>query len=421
MSTRRNCLADKLNRDLQKDRLRRNVISNDTDEGKESSSLSPKVLVAAFLIIIILGAAAVFLWFNFRFASDYDVVWERELDSGSSAETFKGYLTLKNGMLRYSKDGAQYILSDGSAAWERSYQMNNPVGASGNDFAVIYDQGGSSIYIFNDKENTGIASTLLPIRHAVVSDTGIVYAVLNDETAEYITAFRKDGEAVDLSVKSILTGDGYPVSFDVSPDGTELITSYLSIEDGDIVSKIIFRNFGEIGQNADSRRIVGGFTGEVEGKLPAKVNFSTNQYSQAFYDGGIVFFSTKVLTSPEVVNHLQSEDEMLSIAYSASNVAAVYDNSSNEKENGRYRAEVYNLTGRKLCDIVFDYSYTGMELSGRDLIIYSQDQINIYDISGRDRAKLDISGIRVSKVVKGSFPGEYLVTGGNVIEKLRLK
>ena len=204
-----------------------------------------------------------YLVYNRKFSTFYDVVWEEELfEEGTKSDAFREYIPYADGMIRYSKDGASYIDSDGKTVWEKSFQMNSPAADVNGNYAVIADEGGSSIYIFNKNGNTGTATTILPLTKAVVSQYGVVFVVLKDKNAEWITSFKADGGAIDLSVKSIISGDGYPLDLSVSPDGSQLITSYVSIENGVVSNKVIFRNFGEIGKNTDARRIVGGFSDE---------------------------------------------------------------------------------------------------------------------------------------------------------------
>ena len=74
-----------------------------------------------------------------------------------------------------------------------------------------------------------------------------------------------------------------------------------------IQNKVIFYNLSEIGQNAGSNRVVGGFTEDFSGHLAGRVHFSDDTHAQAFYDGGIAFFSTKVLTSPELSQKVEIE------------------------------------------------------------------------------------------------------------------
>nr|MCR5161516.1 DUF5711 family protein [Lachnospiraceae bacterium] len=246
----------KESREANKERLRENVISN-TDSGKGAVRLSPIVFLV--ILLCIAGIAFGAYWFmNRSLSTEYRVLWEKNSDeTAQNVETFKGYIGFSDGIIKYTKDGAEYVDRSGNVIWERSYQMNAPIVSVSDHYAVIGDQGGTQLFIFDTKLLTGSSETLLPISLLSVADNGVVYSVLNDSAAEYIAAFKADGSAIDLSVKSVVTGDGYPFAIAVSPDGTELLTSYLTIENGQTVNNVVFRNFGAIGQNEDARRIVG--------------------------------------------------------------------------------------------------------------------------------------------------------------------
>ena len=57
---------------------------------------------------------------------------------------------------------------------------------------------------------------------------------------------------------------------------------------------MIFYNLSEIGQNAGSNRVVGGFTDDFSGHLAGRVHFSDDTHAQAFYDGGIAFYLMEI-------------------------------------------------------------------------------------------------------------------------------
>lgn len=326
-----------MNRETRKNRLRQQVVMQ--EQGAESGQKRRrpfKWLLGIVVVLLLLGIGFCFYQVH-RHSTAYETVWEKDFaEGGQKAEAFVGYETFAKGFIRYSKDGAAYYNADGKTIWERSYQLDAPVAAVSAKYAAIADQGGSKIYIFNESGNTGAVSTVRPVRKVTIADTGLVYAILQDDSAEYITAFRYDGSPIDLSVKSVLTGDGYPIDIAVSPDGSQLITTYAAIENGAVVNRVVFRNFGEIGKNADARRIVGGFSDDFAGHMAGRVYFSDDSHAQAFYDGGIVFFSTKVLTSPSVLKKVSFSDPILSIAMSKDYVAVIL---ARGQENGEEETE----------------------------------------------------------------------------------
>lgn len=405
-----------ITRETQKNRLKRQLVPAGDDFVPERKPL-PKAFLPALLLVLFLCAIGGYLYFTNRHYDSLTVIWDRSTQSESGkAETFRGYEPFAKGVLQYSKDGASYVDGDGKTIWERSYQMQNPIVAVQGDYAVIADRGAQSIYIFNTSANTGLASTVLPVSRVAVSGNGVVYAVLKDESADYITAFKADGSGIDLSVKSIITGDGYPIDIAVSPDGTELITSYVSIENSQTIPKVIFRNFDEVGQAADARRVVGGFTDEFAGHLVGKVNFSSNEYSQAFYDGGIAFFSTKVLTSPELLANVTFEEEINSIAYSKDYAAVVLNTNTGEMP---YKLVVFKANGTKLSETEFNFPYTSFEINGDYILLYNETACRVYNTRGHELLAADLPA-QTSFMVKTGFMGEFLIGGSGQMMKVKM-
>ena len=405
-----------ITRETQKNRLKRQLVPAGDDFVPERKPL-PKAFLPALLLVLFLCAIGGYLYFTNRHYDSLTVIWDRSTQSESGkAETFRGYEPFAKGVLQYSKDGASYVDGDGKTIWERSYQMQNPIVAVQGDYAVIADRGAQSIYIFNTSANTGLASTVLPVSRVAVSGNGVVYAVLKDESADYITAFKADGSGIDLSVKSIITGDGYPIDIAVSPDGTELITSYVSIENSQTIPKVIFRNFDEVGQAADARRVVGGFTDEFAGHLVGKVNFSSNEYSPAFYHGGSAFCSTKVLTSPELLANVTFEEEINSIAYSKDYAAVVLNTNTGEMP---YKLVVFKANGAKLSETEFNFPYTSFEINGDYILLYNETACRVYNTRGHELLAADLPA-QTSFMVKTGFMGEFLIGGSGQMMKVKM-
>lgn len=71
---------------------------------------------------------------------------------------------------------------------------------------------------------------------------GIVAAVLEDTTANYINLYNTDGSKI-YTVKTTLAGDGYPLDISISEDATKLIASYLYVSGESIKTNVVFTTF----------------------------------------------------------------------------------------------------------------------------------------------------------------------------------
>ncbi len=433
-------MAD-INRETRKQELRRRVVDADALRRNESGADStadgtggrtkpvrrmPRALLIVLIILLLLAAGGgIFLLLRRQFRG-FSVNWKVDFTQAEGAveSDYEDYEIYSDGFVKVTRDGASYINSSGKTVWNQSYEMNKPYVAVNGDFCAIADQGKTGIYIMGANGTTGQAETSLPITKITVSRTGVVYALLEDSDASYITVFTKEGKALDISIKSILNGDGYPVDLSVSPDGTELITSFAYIKSGTLQNKVIFYNLDEVGKNAGTNRVVGGFDEDFKGVLAGRVHFSDDTHAQAFYNGGIAFFSTKVLTSPELTANVAVQDTIRSIAYSGDYVGIVTDNTGGDSGQP-YKLMVFRLNGQKVFEKPFQFNYSGFDIDRQKIILYNDTSMQVYDGSGNLKysGKIDtsITRARVSGTFSSVFGLNMLVGSSGAVESIKLK
>lgn len=429
-------MAD-IERENRKQELRRRVVdTKDLLQQQEAEQAQEKgkrrqrrrrllVFLAVVLVLGALVAGAVYMMK--RPYTGFSQNWRNSFtgENGVSESDYEDYEIFGDGFLKVTRDGATYIDSSGKTIWNQSYEMNSPYVSISGDYCAIADQGKTAIYIMNKTGTTGQAETNLPITKISVAGTGVTYALLEDSKASYITVFSKEGAALDISIKSVLDGDGYPVDIAVSPDGTELIASFASIENGTIQNKVIFYNLSEIGQNAGSNRVVGGFTDDFSGHLAGRVHFSDDTHAQAFYDGGIAFFSTKVLTSPELSQKVEIEQTIQAITYADDYIGVITDNSDSETSADPYTLTVYRLNGQTVFSTPFQLNYTNFDIDQDRVLVYNNTTLQLYDMSGtlKYSGNIDtsISRARVARGVKNPLGLDLLIGSAGAMESVKLK
>ena len=429
-------MAD-IERENRKQELRRRVVdTKDLLQQQEAEQAQEKgkrrrsrrrflVFLAVVLVLGALVAGAIYMMK--RPYTGFSQNWRNSFtgENGVSESDYEDYEIFGDGFLKVTRDGATYIDSSGKTIWNQSYEMNSPYVSISGDYCAIADQGKTAIYIMNKTGTTGQAETNLPITKISVAGTGVTYALLEDSKASYITVFSKEGAALDISIKSVLDGDGYPVDIAVSPDGTELIASFASIENGTIQNKVIFYNLSEIGQNAGSNRVVGGFTDDFSGHLAGRVHFSDDTHAQAFYDGGIAFFSTKVLTSPELTEKVEIEQTIQAITYADDYIGVITDNSDSETSADPYTLTVYRLNGQTVFSTPFQLNYTNFDIDQDRVLVYNNTTLQLYDMSGtlKYSGNIDtsISRARVARGVKNPLGLDLLIGSAGAMESVKLK
>ena len=419
-----------MNRETKKRQLKSRVITpnasppprmeaDDADSEEIVKKAARKVWRRRFFLslaaaLALTGAGVGYYQFQARHQyMEYQISWERNVERSDSS--INEYINFGNNVIKYSKDGAAYTDNQGKDIWIESYEMKSPEAVVNGDYAAIADRQGNSIYICDKNGRQGIATTLLPITKVAVSAHGVVAAIQEDSKAGKITFFRNDGTPLDISIKSTLEKDGYPIDLSLSPDGTQLMVSYVYLSNGAAKGQVVFYNFSEIGKNVPGR-LVAGYKDIYDNSLIARVRFMTETYSCAFADNSLTFFSSKNVMSPEMLVQIPVEEEIRSIFYSEDFAGIVVNNTSGENP---YRVDVYKNTGEKQFSKDFNLQYTHADIDGDYVLLYNEDSCEVYNMQGnlKFRGEFDFT---VSKVTKGRLPGTFIVMGPQTIKEIKL-
>lgn len=422
-----------MSRESKKRQLRRQVVPTgyrpNEEESREAIEKAHRRVVRRRLIIflVIAGIAVVTIlgfWYYDRHHefTDYQPIWEQDLageaqDAAKSGEgSFCAYVDFAEGVLKYTNDGASYIDAKGKTVWVQSYEMRAPIVAVNGEYAAIADRQGNSIYICNTAGCQGQATTLLPILQVSVSAKGVAAAIEEDAKASYIYLYRKDGKPLDIYVKSLLSGDGYPIDVSLSPGGTQWITSFMYLEQGMIKNKVVFYNFG-LGKD-DPRRVVGVFLPKDLGDAMAgRVHFLDESHAVSFSDKGLQFFSTRVETSPESIKQVMLEENIRSICYDETKVGVITDNTEGSEP---YCLRIYDAEGAELLKVPFNYQYTGFDIDGDLILLYNDSSCQVYNMAGTKKFN-GAFDFTVSKVSAGRFPETLLVMGPQKMMELKMQ
>ncbi len=269
------------------------------------------------------------------------------------------YINYQNAVIRYSKDGAEAIDKDGKRMWNGSYEMDKPIADTCGKYAVIADQGGKTIEIYDDMGRVGSIPTVHNIVKAKIASQGVVAVLMETEDTNYITLYDKDGTVLVDQATSILE-DGYPIDIALSKDGKKLITDYLSIKSGKLVGIITFYNFGEVGQNW-TEGIMGAYT--FEGIVISRVAFNNNDTVCVFKDNGLMIFEYK--EQPKVVFEQIFEEKIASVLYNKEHIGVMLDGG----DGGTRKLVLYDLLGNKTLEKRIDFNYSHIEMTDEEIIM----------------------------------------------------
>lgn len=417
------------------------------EEGRRAEdnpfSLTAKNFWLPFLLILFFLFAVGFFFYGRRRFGQKELLWKDSLEEGKGAEEEYSYFPYRDGVIKLSKDGAKYVSSQGKVLWDQAFEMGRALVSVSGDYAVIGEQGGTKLYIFSSQGLSGQGEAPSTIEKLRISEKGVVYALLSENQGTYITVFSKEGKNLDIGIKSVMSGDGYPMDLSVSPDGTELCVAFAHLEQTAVKSRVVYYNFSSLGKNAGADRVVGGFTDDFSGGIVGRVHFFTDEESFAAYDGGLAFFSTKVRTSPELKKKVEIPETIRMISYDQNYLAVLTDQRGEPQEDGGksggkegakggntidpkkkkqspvasgstlteskenpgkekqktkvssgskkkkqekpYRLLIFRKTGEKILDKPIDFMGNNMELSQDKVILYQEKYFKVYDFQGRLR------------------------------------
>lgn len=383
-----------------------------------------KQIVSVALVVILVFGGASFYNKNRRYHS-YDVEWQiAAAEDGSSS-----YYAFQDVILHYSTDGVSCIDQNSKVMWNQAFDMDIPTLAVRGDYIVIYDVKGTSLYIFNRDGCTGSAKTAKKILKADISNAGVTAVVLDDKTSNYINYFRKDGSVIEVEIKTLISGDGYPLDIAISPDGKQLISSYIYANSGVMMNRVVFRNF-EVGKNKVDRT-VGGFEQYKETLVP-EVIFFDDQNSAAITEQSIDFYSTQNALEPELARTQEFDARIKTVFYNEEYVGVVLDSlekdqakkaedTKDKKDEKAKKAEnaaadegteeaeseqnveiaytmmVFDKTGNRVMkqDINFEYEYA--DFSGDGIVVYNKNTLATYNLTGvckyQDKLDRNIEGV----------------------------
>lgn len=363
-------------------------------------------IVISVIVIAVVGILFIIYQVNNVKYSDYKVLESEEREDSVSTQ----YVDYQGGILRYSKDGAMFMDLKGESIWNSTYDMNNPVYDICGDYLVISDVGSKKIELFNSSGHVISLEVLHPIIKTEVASQGVVAVLMDGGSVNYIQFFSNTGQEL-VDSRTTVENNGFAIDFSISDDGAKLATSYISINNGLIQSKVTFYNFGLVGQNYEAR-VVGGF--DYGQTLVSKLEFINNTTAVVFGDDKLSIY--KVEEIPELTYEETLETEVKSIAYNEEHIGLVQKNPDGD---GIYIVTVYNEQGDKVLTEEIDYNYDNLTLTKDELIFCSKTNLSILRLNGNEKLSLGLDK-GIQHIFPMSLKSEYLIIDQSNISKIKL-
>lgn len=363
------------------------------------------IIITCLLILIITICAIYFIRLINRNYSNYEVLDSIE----NTEENLGGYLEYNGAVIRYGKDGALAVDSNGDLLWNGSYEMADPIGDTCEEYAVIADRGGKELYIFNSKGLVGNIQTTHPIVEVQTAHQGVVAVLMTEEDTCYLELYSKEGELLGEKVTN-MAKDGYPMDFSLSDDGKKLAATYICLNNGEVKNNIIFLNFGEVGKNYTDRTVGADIYDSV---IVPRITFLDNNTVCAFKEDGLLIYSME--EKAELYKDIPLEGRIKSVLHDEKYAGAVLE-SENGEEN---RLLLYDLKGSQVLDMKLDFDYDSIYLSGDEIIMFDDLSCVIYRTSGKEKFRYTFSS-NISAIYPINHLDRYFVVNPEKIQEIKL-
>ncbi len=363
------------------------------------------LITAAAVFILVL--AALFL-LDGRTYSQYTVLHSVNRDDTESAK----YEAFADGYIRYSNDGAAYYNAKGIAEWNQTFSMQNPHIKVCGEWAAVGDVNGSTIYMFGVQGMVGSVDTSLSISQIEVAKQGIVAAVLEDTTANYINLYNTDGSKI-YTVKTTLAGDGYPLDISISEDATKLIASYLYVSGESIKTNVVFYNFSEVGQN-ETERVVGGFN-HYDSTIVGDVEFLNSTTAVAVGEDVLSIYHIKEY--PSLTKEIRIDSEIERVFFGNGYIGIVLKNSDS---GDIYKLVVYDTSAKEVCETTFNTQYDTIQFDGKSVLMSNASTFAVMNLKGKILTIQNFD-LPIESVLPMGTRGRYIMVNSKYIQDIRLQ
>lgn len=366
--------------------------------------------VFVLICLCLIAAAVIYLVSCSRQYKGYKVVESSQTDYENTAS----YIQFSDNLLKYTPDGVSYINSKGEIVWTTGINMKIPVAVSSGDYAVVADMNGNTVCVFSAEGEVSSQTMPYPICDVDVGDQGAFAVVLESDKTNYINMYNRKGEIV-YEIQTTIDKSGYPLDITISDNGEKLFTSYMNVGNNVMENNLAAYNFGEVGQNSNADRVVGGY--KFSDQVFSKVQFVNNDTVVAFGTKTVEIYAMK--EKPSLRKSLTFDKEIRSIFYGEDYIG-VLQKETGEDAKHLYAISVYNLRGKLEFISYVDFDYDNIFAADDEILITGGNDCVIFRTNGTIKFEGKLQGRIKSMIPSGKYL-EYVIVYENETQVIRLK
>lgn len=355
-----------------------NFLQREFEEERKKKKKRKTILLFTLIGAAVVAGITLIVVFSYyymnRTFSGYDVVRERtRTDSNGVA-----YAPFQGNLLKYGRDGIQLIDETGETLWNGGYEVENPMVKRSGEYVIVADIGAKNFYVYNGTDQGVHIETTLPIGNVKISSGGKAAVLLHDVDSDVVCIYNPYGtvEQLEAEIPTNVTDDGYPLDFDISPDGDSVVIAYMLVENGTMENKVCFYNFTETGQ--EQNILVGGKSFET--KMISRIGFVASDKVAVFHEKGFSLFEN--MKKPEEIFEKDFEEEIKSADYDEDSIMII-TGSAGSTENQKLC--LYNFRGKEELAKEISYKYSGFTMAGNEIIFTDERNCHIIRKNGKEK------------------------------------
>lgn len=361
-----------------------------------------RVTVIAAAIVLLVSVSYWYITYHTFTKTRIVQKYQEEQYHNSSYEVFA------DSVIKYSKDGISLLNKKGREKWNQSYQMATPVLVLREKTGVIADNGGNHMIVFQETGVKGEIQTNLPIEKIDVSEQGIVAAILKEELSPKVVCYDAEGNLL-AEHKIAVSTSGYPVEVSISDDGKLLMVSYLKVENSQISTNVVYYNFGGKDSGVNNYEV---FSKSYPNEIIPEGYFIGNETSVLVGSSSMMIFHGK--DKPQPGETITVEKKIKSVFRHDKYVGMLLKNEGKEG----YELRVYTIYGKQVFSENLTKEYSHVTMSGREILLYNNNQLCIYQLNGSKRFEGELSN-SISKITPVSGINKYLVMNADGMEEIQ--
>lgn len=355
-----------------------NLFENSLEEENRRNKRKKQKTIVLFSLVgtAVVAGIAVIVLFSYYYVnrnfSGYNVVSERARKDSNGVT----YVPYQGNILKYSRDGISAVDASGETLWNGGFEMEQPMVSVSGNYVAAADIGAKKFYVYNGEDSGVEMDTTLPIGRIRVSAGGKAAVLVQDEDSDVVSIYDPYStvDPLDVEIPTNVAEDGYPLDFDISPDGSSIVIAYMLVENGTMQNKVCFYNFTEVGQ--DQNMLVGGMS--FEDRMISRIGFVTEDKVAIFCEDGFTIFEN--MKKPEQIFEKSFDEEIKSADFDDKNIMVVTGKAASADGQTLY---LYNFRGKEELAQPIKYQYSDLYMSEEEIVFTDDKSCHIIRKNGK--------------------------------------